>query len=109
MEILHQEGKQLWGPLDFHGHLVGRNRTVAQVSDGYKHYSIIISMKNESVVLKDGLEHTRFEILLAFLPPPISSAYSAVVADSTSESALNSASQLQNNQASTLNSTTNLP
>ncbi|XP_060760840.1 CCR4-NOT transcription complex subunit 3b isoform X2 [Neoarius graeffei] len=35
--------------------------------------------------------------------------YSAVVADSTSESALNSASQLQNNQASTLNSTTNLP
>ncbi|MCI4395522.1 hypothetical protein PGIGA_G00181530 [Pangasianodon gigas] len=35
--------------------------------------------------------------------------YSAIVADSASDSALNSASQLQNNQASTLNSTTNLP
>ncbi|XP_026999765.1 CCR4-NOT transcription complex subunit 3b isoform X3 [Tachysurus fulvidraco] len=35
--------------------------------------------------------------------------YSAVVADSVSDSALGSASQLQTNQASTLNSTTNLP
>ncbi|XP_053494963.1 CCR4-NOT transcription complex subunit 3b isoform X1 [Ictalurus furcatus] len=35
--------------------------------------------------------------------------YSAIVADSTSDSALNSASQLQNNQPSSLNSTTNLP
>ncbi|XP_060721832.1 CCR4-NOT transcription complex subunit 3b isoform X1 [Tachysurus vachellii] len=45
----------------------------------------------------------------AFIPPALSPAYSAVVADSVSDSALGSASQLQNNQASTLNSTTNLP
>ncbi|XP_058260827.1 CCR4-NOT transcription complex subunit 3b isoform X2 [Hemibagrus wyckioides] len=45
----------------------------------------------------------------AFIPPALSPAYSAVVADSASDSALSSANQLQNNQASTLNSTTNLP
>ncbi|KAF7686311.1 hypothetical protein HF521_015673 [Silurus meridionalis] len=38
-----------------------------------------------------------------------STTYSAIVADSASDSALSSASQLQNSQASTLNSTTNLP
>ncbi|KAK3525347.1 hypothetical protein QTP86_030335 [Hemibagrus guttatus] len=44
----------------------------------------------------------------AFIPPALSPAYSAIVADS-SDSALSSANQLQNNQASTLNSTTILP